>query len=54
MTVKHTPIFTHWIWRRLFCANKIRYNYPGRDLDTGYCLDRYSIERDGVVVRSAP
>lgn len=37
---------TRWfyIWRRLHCMADIRGDVADRDLDSGYCIDRYSIE----------
>lgn len=50
----------HWVylWRRLHALGKCREVGYVRDewlLDTGYCLDRYSIEPEpGVFIRVVP
>jgi len=32
-----------WIWRKLHTSARMRYGIPGRDIDVGYCLDRYNL-----------
>jgi hypothetical protein len=48
------PRFPYW-WRRLHCRMHMRDWGDPADFfdDAGYCLDRYSIERDGYL-RAAP
>lgn len=51
---RYTSWFTPWFWRRLHCVSEMRRTVPDRELDAGYCLDRYSVEHGGIVTHSAP
>lgn len=45
--------FWHYIWRRLHCASDMRSlgdnDWPETRLDTGYCLDRYTIDEGSLL-----
>ncbi len=54
----HNRNWMDFIWRRLHVLNKCFYIDYSRDewhFDSGYCIDRYSIEdEDGNVIVSRP